>query len=402
MIFTKKSPKSRRFYQLGFSGFTPKGRNSIEKYVNTWAAFLRSLFVFFGKKVVGFFVLTGNIVITGLNLPKKAKEFLIVKLIWSRGRLGRPIALIIVLAVSFTVFTFAEILSSSRLVISEKASADYLKSTSDIIPKKFVATTKVPDIRKRNTSFKYEIQSGDTLSGIGEKYKISVDALKYVNGLTDTSILAVGDELTIPPVSGLIHTVEEGDTLTSIAEKYDVAPQAIADFNYILDTSTLALGSELVVPDAKIPEPIAPPVYAPPVYLEPSTGTEAPEPSKNYCVWPTTVRIISQYFTWYHNGIDIATPWNRGMPPIFSCTGGRVVRAGWDPYGLGLHVKIDHGGGYTTTYGHLSRIDVDYGQKISRGQQIGVMGSTGRSTGPHVHFIVDYNGVSQNPFNYVN
>ncbi|OGC77049.1 hypothetical protein A2619_01465 [candidate division WWE3 bacterium RIFOXYD1_FULL_39_9] len=90
------------------------------------------------------------------------------------------------------------------------------------------------------------------------------------------------------------------------------------------------------------------------------------------------------------------------MPPIFACTGGKVVRAGWDPYGLGLHVRIDHGNGYSSIYGHMSRIDVGYGQNVGRGQVIGLMGNTGRSTGPHVHFILNFNGVAQNPLNYTN
>jgi murein DD-endopeptidase MepM/ murein hydrolase activator NlpD len=89
------------------------------------------------------------------------------------------------------------------------------------------------------------------------------------------------------------------------------------------------------------------------------------------------------------------------MPPVFACAGGTVTRAGWDPVGLGLVVHINHGNGYETAYGHLSKIYVGYGAKVARGQSIGVMGNTGRSTGPHVHFIVKYNGVPQNPLNYV-
>jgi murein DD-endopeptidase MepM/ murein hydrolase activator NlpD len=79
---------------------------------------------------------------------------------------------------------------------------------------------------------------------------------------------------------------------------------------------------------------------------------------------------------------------------------GVVIRAGWDPWGLGLHVRIDHGNGYITIYGHMSRLDVSYGQEVDRGQIIGIMGSTGNSTGPHVHFMVEYNGVAQNPLNF--
>jgi len=348
-----------------------------------------------------FVLLLGSFFKFLFKLPSEIKRFIVRKLIWSRGKLGRPVATIAVISVGFIVFLFGEVFSSFSFVIDKEVNADYLSNTSDIIPKKEIATTTIPDIRKRTEPFVYRVEGGDTLSGIGEKFKVSVDALKYVNNLTDYTILKVGQEITIPPVSGLIHTVKSGDTLNSIAAKYDVAPQAIADFNYVLDTSKLASGTELVIPGAKVPEPVLPPVYAPPSISLPSTGGTA-TPSKSFCVWPTTVRIVTQYYAWYHNGIDVATPWGRGMPPLFACTGGRVVRAGWDPFGLGLHVRIDHGNGYETVYGHMSRIDVGYGQRVDRGQVIGLMGNTGRSTGPHVHFTVNFNGVSQNPMNYTN
>ena len=88
------------------------------------------------------------------------------------------------------------------------------------------------------------------------------------------------------------------------------------------------------------------------------------------------------------------------MPPILACDSGTVTKSGWDPFGLGLNIIIDHGDGYQTVYGHLSRLDVSYGEKVGRGEQIGIMGSTGRSTGPHVHFMVKYNGAAQNPLDY--
>jgi len=234
------------------------------------------------------------------------------------------------------------------------------------------------------------------LYGIGEKFKISVDAIKYVNNLTDYSVLKPGQKITIPPVSGLIHKVQDGDTLQSIAVKYDVPSQAIADFNYILDVSTLAVGTELVVPGAKIPQPVyiptaVPSIITPPAYVDVGDG---------WCMWPTTARIITQYFSWYHNGIDIAVA-GSNMPPMYACGGGVVVRAGWDPWGLGLHVRISHAGGYETVYGHMSKIYVSYGDEVEQGETIGLMGSTGNSTGPHVHFMVQYSGVAQNPLNYI-
>lgn len=327
-----------------------------------------------------------------------SKESLIKKLIWSRGRLGRPIANIIVLGVALVVFVFGEILNSSKFVNSQELDADYLSNVSDIIANTNTALTTIPENRKQTESFNYTVEGGDTLSGIGQKFKISIDALEYVNGLTDSSVLTVGKVIVIPPASGLIHKVESGDTLASIAKKYEVAQQAIADFNYLLDTK-LAIGTELVIPGAKVPQP----VYIPPIptFIDQPSFTSIPNLADGF-MWPTSVRIITQYFSWYHNGIDIAVPWGWGMPPLWASSSGTVTRAGWDPWGLGLHVVIDHGDGYQSTYGHMSRLDVKYGQRVGKGDQIGLMGNTGRSTGPHVHFIIKYGGVARDPLKYVN
>jgi len=396
----ENAERTEDYFQLSFEGFSPKGSTRFRKILSSLKLFIKALVVYFlsklGKFVTGFFGMFGWFV---LSLDK-FKAFLTAKLIWSRGRLGRPIATFFVMSASFLVFTFGEIFNSTRFVSSQELNPDYLSTTIDIIPQRNTAVTIVPESRKRSEAFAYVIQGGDTLSSIGNKFKISTDALKYVNGLTDRSILTVGKELTIPPVSGLIHTVESGDTLSSIAIKYDVASQAVADFNYILDTSSLALGTELVIPGAKVPTVVVPATPSLPGGVP--SGGYAPAPaSDTFCVWPTSVRIITQYFTWYHNGVDIANPIGTAAPPLYACTGGVVIRSGWDPWGLGLLIRIDHGNGYETAYGHMSRLDVGYGERVSRGQVIGLMGSTGRSTGSHVHFMVKYNGVAQNPLNYM-
>lgn len=392
MLFTKNKQKSRRFYQLRFKGFSPK--HKILK------AFLIAFTSYVYKKIRDAVKIAGICVLFIKNAPDEIKAYLVKKLIWSRGRLGRPVANLAVMMMAFLVFMFGEVLNSTRFVSGGEVDPDYLSYTSDIIPNKNTATTLIPENRKRTEPFEYIVEGGDTLSGIGEKFKISTDALKYVNSLTDYSVLKVGQKVTIPPVSGLIHKVDKGDSLESIAEKYDVPSQAIADFNYILDTSKLAVGTELVVPGAKVPQPVIPVIYE--TTLTPSTSYAQATPSSNFCVWPTSSRIITQYYTWYHNGVDISVAGGRGMPPLFACTGGTVVRAGWDPFGLGLHVRVDHGNGYETVYGHMSSISVSYGEKVSRGSVIGYMGSTGRSTGPHVHFMVKYYGTPQNPLSYTN
>ncbi|HXK52960.1 MAG TPA: M23 family metallopeptidase [bacterium] len=391
-------PKSRRFSQLSFEGFVPKGTNKLNTVFRLTFSFFSYIFKYFKLKTTKTLKIPGKVALFSVTTFMSLKAFMVRKLIWSQGKLGRPIATGVVMSVVLALFFLGKILNSSTLVVSQELDSGYLSSTTDIIPQTNTALTTVPESRKRNESFIYIVEPGDTLSSIGNKFKISTDALKYVNSLTDSSIIRTGQEIIIPPVSGLIHTVKSGDTLNSIARKYDVAPQAIADFNYILDTSKLALGTELVIPGAKVPEPVIPAAPSGPA-APPGNFVSAPSTGK-WCVWPTGPRIITQYYSWYHNGIDIATPSGSAMPALFACAGGVVTRAGWDPFGLGLHVRIDHGNGFETVYGHMSSISVSYGQRVEQGQMIGVMGSTGRSTGPHVHFTVNYNGASQDPLKY--
>lgn len=393
-----KRLKTRKISQLKLKGFKVDVKEK-NKNLKILTQFITFIFKYFLKKVQRLVYFFGHLIKGSKTLVENLKNYTVKKLIWSRGKLGRPIANLIIMAMAFVVFTFGEILNSSRFVNSQEINPDYLSNTTDILPNKNTALTTIPEDRKRAESFEYTVQSGDTLSSIGQKFKIALDALEYVNGLTDNSVLSVGDVLTIPPISGLIHEVEDGDSLSSIAEKYSVAPQAIADFNYILDTSSLAVGSELVIPGAEVPEVVPIPTYIPSYVPQPSY-LAAPNLGDGF-VWPTSVYIITQYFYWYHNGIDIAVPWGRGMPPIYATSSGTVVRSGWDPWGLGLHVAIDHGNGYSSVYGHLSRIDVGYGQQVSKGQRIGLMGNTGYSTGPHLHFTIKYNGVAQNPLNFI-
>ncbi len=398
LIHTLRNSKSQRSTQLSFKGYGFDNGRKSDTFIRPITGFFGALFKYIGKKIKDLFLGVRRLFVNLGRLLKKIKEKSIQKLIWSRGKLGRPVVNLVVFTTAFLVFTIGKLFNSSSLVNSQTVPSDYLVSTSDIIPQRELAATLVPESRKRTTYTTYSVRPGDTLSSIGQQFKISTDAIKYVNNLTDNSILAVGKELSIPPVSGLIHTVKEGDTLASIATKYDVPQQAVADFNYILNTSNLAAGTELVIPDAKVPQP----VYVPTLPTIPVFSPVVPAPAvgNGYCVWPTASRLISQYFSWYHNGLDIATPWGQAMPPIYACTEGVVTRAGWDPWGLGLHVEVDHQNGISTVYGHMSSIDVGYGQRVGRGEVIGFMGNTGRSTGPHVHFIVKVNGSAQNPLQY--
>ncbi len=399
MLFTIGRPTSKRFIEIRFTDLLPYGRNKLLSTLRDLASFFRWLGVYFALKIKRTFVLFGRLTVLTVLRVRSLKSYAVAKLIWSRGRLGRPVANFVVMTVALSVFFFGEILSGSKFVVSKEVDDDYLKTTIDIIPEKNIALTTIPEERQRTQYLFYTIQPGDTLYGIGNNFKVSIDALKYVNNLYDGSILKVGSEIVIPPASGLIHKVEPGDTLASIAAKYSVPAQAIADFNYLLEPNKLALGTELVIPDAKIPQPsLADLPYIPAVVSQGVTDTNA---KKGWCMWPTSATVITQNFSWHHNGVDIGSSWGRAMPPIYACSAGVVTRAGWDPFGLGLHIRIDHGNGYETVYGHMSRLDVSYGDKVKKGEVIGLMGSTGRSTGPHIHFMIKYKGSPQDPLKYI-
>ncbi len=396
MLFTIGRPVSKRFVEIRFTNLIPYGRNKFLIFLKNLASFFKWLGVYVVLKIKKTAIFLGKSLLFLVKIISDLKAYFVAKLIWSRGRLGRPVANFIVMLLALSVFFFGEILSGSKFVVSKEVDEDYLKTTIDIIPEKNIALTTVPENRQRTEYLAYVIESGDTLFGIGSKFKVSVDALKYVNNLNDGSILKVGSNILIPPTSGLIHKVEAGDSLASIAQKYSVPAQAIADFNYLLEPNKLALGTELVIPDAKIPQPVVINLSLIPATI--GRGETDTKAKKGWCMWPTAVSVITQNFSWYHTGLDIS---GGGMPPIYACSGGVVTRSGWDPFGLGLHIRVDHGNGYETIYGHMSRLDVSYGDKVKKGEIMGLMGSTGNSTGPHIHFMIKYKGSPQDPLKYI-
>lgn len=234
---------------------------------------------------------------------------------------------------------------------------------------------------------------GDTVSSIAEKFSISPDTIRWENGLAKDQI-KVGQKLRILPVPGVAHKVAKGETIYSIAKKYDASEQGIVDFPFNSfandETFELAIGQTIIVPDGVKKPEVQNNGAVRPRFITPNAGTVV---ASGQFVWPTN-GTITQYFTWYHAGYDIA---NRALPPILAADSGTVITSGWNSGGYGNYVIIDHGNGFRTLYAHLSKLYVVQGQTVARGNQIGQMGSTGRSTGPHLHFEVFKNGVRLSP-----
>ncbi|HBV33494.1 TPA: hypothetical protein DIC39_02280 [Patescibacteria group bacterium] len=238
----------------------------------------------------------------------------------------------------------------------------------------------------------YMVEEGDTLSAIAAKFGVTVSTLLWENRLTSYSILRPGQKLAILPTSGVSYRVAKGDTLSRIASRYGVDVAKIKEFNGLEDT--LTVGDVITIPGAR--------PYVPPAPARPATtpaASFAPNLASNTkLLWPAPTRRISQYFSWRHTGVDLA---NSTGTPIYAADDGVVQTAGWNQGGYGNYIIIDHGQGLATLYGHNSKLLVSRGERVTRGQLIALMGSTGRSTGPHVHFEVRIGGRRVNPLTYI-
>lgn len=262
--------------------------------------------------------------------------------------------------------------------------------------KPYLVTTQ-PGVAGRERIEYYAVKSGDTISSIAQNYGLNVNTLLWENRLSLRSVLRIGQRLTILPTNGLSYRVGRGETVSKIAKKFGVNADSINEFNNL--GGKLTVGQTLVIPGAK-------PIYTPPAVTS-RVNTIIPESkftlgpsaplSSSRMQWPTVNRRITQYFSWRHPGLDIA---DKIGTPVYAAEDGIVEVAGWNRGGYGLYIIIDHGGGIKTLYSHNSKLLATVGDRVARGQQIAAMGSTGRSTGSHVHFEVRVYNRRTNPLNY--
>jgi murein DD-endopeptidase MepM/ murein hydrolase activator NlpD len=229
----------------------------------------------------------------------------------------------------------------------------------------------------------YTVEKGDNISEIAKRFGLDTGTLFSVNDIKNSRSIQVGKVLVIPGQDGIVYKVKKDDTISSIAEKNKVDAEAIMVANELF-SDQVSENLVLFLPGAKM------------------QWEDVQEINGDMFLWPVR-GYISSYYGYrrspfsgrrhFHGGLDIAAPM---YTPIKAAMAGRVTAADYDAV-FGNYVVITHQNGYRTLYGHMSEIGTRPGAYVNGGDKIGAVGSTGQSTGPHVHFTVYKNSVTINP-----
>lgn len=286
-----------------------------------------------------------------------------------------------------------------------EANDEIIQVAGIVIPEP-IAVANIPK-RIRHEVVKYAVQPGDTVSDIADEFGVSADSILWANPKLEDNpdMLSLGQVLNIPPATGVLYSVLSGDTLQKIADKFKTKQVAAdlliqnmikSEFNQEVhklngNEMRLTAGQFLMVP-AGVKPYVAKAVtaYGGNVPSSAARGT-------GRFGWPVSGRITQKFWT-RHPGIDVGAPTGT---PIFAADSGYITFAGWDNAGYGNMILVNHGNGFVTRYAHLSKFQVKVGDSVKKGQIIGRVGSTGNSTGPHLHFEIVKGGGRYNPFSYL-
>lgn len=285
--------------------------------------------------------------------------------------------------------------SSAPVLTNNRAASRLIRSEAVLFPSPVLHTT--VSERERMAFITYTVQANDNIWAIAQGFGLKAETVLWANPKVETSpdLLSVGQQLVIPPVDGIYYTVAQGDTVEKLAKTYKTTVEKIVGFepNTLEEPYTLVAGQQIMLPDGR--KQVVPSNYYPMTRVG-SAPQGAPKGSGSFA-WPTQGYLSQRYWSG-HLGIDIA---NRTGTPIRAADDGYVVMAGRDTWGYGNQILIDHGNGYLTRYAHLDTIKVKAGDSVTRNQQIGTMGNTGRSTGPHLHFEIIYGNQRRNPLGFL-
>lgn len=338
---------------------------------------------------------------------EKFKDKLVDMLYMQRGKYTKPFLHFGTVGLTFLMVTLGpSILTKTDENGQQKVLASPVLSTATAAAPDFY-TSQAEEVRQYRGGeiITHVITEGETISSIAARYGLKPTTILWENNLTEQSKIKPGQELSILPVDGVRHKVSRGETIYSIGKKYGLdgsQVQMIVDypFNEFLNDETfeLVVGQYLMVPEGvkeEVKKSGTSSIATKYGSLTPDAGTVS---ALGSFIWPASGG-ITQGYSFFHKAIDIA---NRAAGPILAADAGVITTAGWpDNSGYGNRVVVDHGNGYVTLYAHLSAIQVVAGQRVKRGDVIGQMGSTGRSTGTHLHFEIRQGGALLNPLSFL-
>ncbi len=226
----------------------------------------------------------------------------------------------------------------------------------------------------------YVVQQGDSPFSIAVKFNINTDTVLNANNLRDGDYIKPGQSLIVLPINGVRVKIAAKDTIASLAKKYKGKEDEIEVFNGIYEDVKLVVGDFIIIPDGEMPTPV---IVKPKITAPKYANTTAV--SGSCLILPTIGRDWRRVHG--QNGVDVA---NACGTPIYAPAAGIVTLSdgiGWN-FGYGKYIMIKHSNGVVTVYAHASQLLVSQGQQVDQGQLIALMGTTGRSTGCHLHFEV--------------
>lgn len=326
------------------------------------------------------FMILANFLI--INMRHTSKEVVVEDKMLANNAYSKILDEISPEQVSYNTSSISEVPTVTSAVTLENATDIFYNSiTSD--------NTLVGDGTIGMKYDEYIIEEGDNLTTISRKIGANLDTLVSVNKITNANRLRPGQKIVIPNRNGLLYTIKKDESIEEIAERYDVSLNRVLSFNKISDPNDIEVGDDIFLPGAKY------------------TLDEIIDKFGQMFSIPTTITRISSVFGYRvhpitgvrtkHMGVDIP---GRLNTPVYAARKGKVIFAGYSG-GYGNLVIVRHDKGYTTYYGHLNSITTRAGATVGVGVMIGRMGSTGRSTGSHLHFEVRRNGVALNPADFI-
>jgi murein DD-endopeptidase MepM/ murein hydrolase activator NlpD len=331
------------------------------------------------------------------------KDLLVDVLYKNRGKYTKSFSHFGTVALIFLMITFGPLVMSGAEEREFEITAGPVLNTVSAAAPDFY-TLQAEEVRQYRGGevIVHAVAEEETIDDIASRYGLQPSTILWANKLTKSSKIKPGLELNILPINGVRHKVSRGETIYTIGKKYGLdgsQVQVIVDypFNEFLNDETfeLASGQYIMIPDGIMPSATFEERASIIASYTPDAGSVS---AIGTFIWPASGK-ISQGYRFYHKAIDIA---NSSAGNILAADAGVVLTAGWpDGYGYGNRVLIDHGNGFQTLYAHLSLVQVKVGQKVNRGDVVGQMGNTGRSTGTHLHFEIRKDGTLQSPSAYL-